>query len=69
MDPVINLKTVVPVEYDCCIICQESRSSNTDAIFNSTPQGLASLEEATASRKKLPDYKFRDTVNRLDTVV
>ena len=65
MDPVINLKTAVPLELDCCLICQESRRSKNNIIFNSTPQGLVSLKEATASRKKLPDYEFRDTVDRL----
>ena len=63
MDPVINLKTVVPLELDCCIICQEFCRSKNDIIFYSTPQGRVSLKEATASRKKLPD-----TVDRLTSL-
>ena len=62
MDPVVSLKRSTPVSIELCIICQESKH---DALFDATSQGLNSMRDATAARKKLRDAKYRDATDRL----
>lgn len=65
MDPVVSLKRSTPVSSELCIICQESKH---DALFDATPQGLNSMRDATESRKKVRDVKYRDATDRLTTL-
>ena len=66
MEAVISLKRSTPVSFEMCIICQDSKH---DKLFVATSQGISSLRDATAAREKLRDYKYRDTIDRLKSVL
>jgi hypothetical protein len=66
MNPLINLKRTAPVAFDQCIICQDLKR---DELFDATLQGLASVREATSARNKLRDVNYKETIERLVSVL
>jgi hypothetical protein len=67
MEPVISLKRLLSVDTHLCIFCQ--RTKRQDGVREAGEEGLVTVREATATRKKLRDVKNRDTVDRLDSVL
>ena len=63
MEPVANLKRTLDMSYDLCIISQEEVKGDT--LRKASVTSLKTVREATSSRYKLHDIKYRDAIDRL----
>ncbi|XP_076036944.1 uncharacterized protein LOC143022559 [Oratosquilla oratoria] len=66
MKPSMEVERIVPVAYHLCIICQNSTLKD---LRQSSSQGLHRIKEVTHIRMELLDYKHKDILNRLMTVM
>ena len=67
MDPVVNLKRPLPVDYSLCIFCQTHTASVIPS--KASDHGLATVRHAASTRKKLRDSKNIDLVDHLQNVL
>ena len=63
MDPVINLKRPLSVNYGLCIFCQTYKSRAS--LVPSSSKGLKKIENSTSSRRKIRDPNKIDMVDRV----
>ena len=64
MEPAYPQKTSTTINFDYCILCQETGNGE---LIVPAEKGINKLKEAIMRRKKLRDSKNRDAIERLKT--
>ena len=66
MEPAYPQKTSTTIDFDYCILCQETGNGE---LMVPGEKGINKLKQAMMRRKKLRDSKNRDTIERLETIM
>ena len=66
MEPAYPQKTSTTIDFDYCILCQETGNGELTVPGE---KGTNKLKEAMMRRKKLRDSKNRDGIERLKTIM
>ena len=66
MEPAYPQKTSTTIDFDYCILCQETGNGELTVPGE---KGTSKLKEALMRRKKLRDSKNRDAIERLKTIM
>ena len=66
MEPAYPQKTSTTIDFDYCILCQETGNGE---LMVPGEKGINKLKQAMMRRKKLRDSKSRDAIERLETIM